>query len=471
MTDREPQFATRLVFAVALEAGAGCCVLIPMTEELTANGDAGARLFAPEASPRPAWTLFSEQRRWSLLAILFLVSTSNYVDRNVIAVLLEPIKREFHVSDTALGLLGGFCFAVFYAAFGMPVARWADRGNRRTIITLALTIWSLMTLCCGLAQSFIQLAVARIGVGAGESGAIPPAQSLIADYFPPAQRARAIAIFTSSATLGYLLGFGVGGYIAATRGWRAAFMAVALPGLVLVVITRVCLSEPRGFLDHRVNSSEFETTRRSLARLLQKRSYVYALLGCLIYFFVAYGALIFIPSFLVRTLHVPLARVSVSYGATSALASAIGTLGGGWIADLLAQRDRRWLAWLPALSMLATAPLLIAALLVGSFESFLAFAFVASLLLTAGLPPVFAAIHEVCGNRRRATAIAIVLFSATLFGGGFGPLVTGVVSDFLTRHYGAEGLRYSLIIMMPLLIASSGCFYCFARVMHKDIED
>ncbi|HEX3395129.1 MAG TPA: MFS transporter [Steroidobacteraceae bacterium] len=450
-----------------------------MGQELTANGiGAGAPVSAADApvsaaggAEQPAWMLFSAPRRWGLLAILFLVSTSNYVDRNVIAVLLEPIKHEFQVSDTALGLLGGFCFAIFYAVFGMPVARWADRGNRRTIITLALTVWSIMTLCCGLAQSFVQLAVARIGVGAGESGAIPPAQSLIADYFPPAQRARAIAIFTAAAISGYLLGFGVGGYIAATRGWRTAFLAAALPGLVLAVITRLCLAEPRRELRYQVKSHDVETTRQSVAKLMRKRSYVYALIGCLIYFFVAYGALIFIPSYLIRTLHVPLERVSVNYGAASALASAVGTLGGGWLADRLAQRDVRWLAWLPAFALLLTAPLEISGLLVGSFEAFIALGFLASLLLAAGLPPVFAAIHVVCGNRRRATAIAIVLFSATLFGGGFGPLVTGVVSDFFTRHLGADGLRYSLITVMPLLAASGGCFYAFARAMPKDIED
>ena len=474
MNKHELQNRRRAAATAAIEARIGRCVLNPMGQELMANGfgmDAGAPLLAPAGTPQPAWQLFSERRRWGLLAILFLVSTSNYVDRNVIAVLLEPIKQEFRVSDTALGLLGGFCFAAFYAAFGMPVARWADRGNRRTIITLALTIWSLMTLCCGLAQSFVQLAVARIGVGAGESGAIPPAQSLIADYFPPAQRARAIAIFTAAAISGYLLGFGVGGYIAATRGWRMAFLAAAVPGLVLAVITRVFLAEPRSVLHYQVKSGELETTRRSLAQLMHKRSYVYALLGCLIYFFVAYGALIFVPSYLIRTLHVPLARVSLNYGAVSALASAVGTLGGGWVADRLAQRDVRWLAWLPAFSLLLTAPLEIAGLLVGSFQAFLALGFVASLLLSAGLPPVFAAIHAVCGNRRRATAIAIVLFSATLFGGGFGPLVTGAVSDFFKQRYGADGLRYSLIIMMPLLMASGGCFYAFARAMPKDIED
>jgi MFS family permease len=164
---------------------------VPVTD----SGVSTAIMSAPDAAMTPSWTLYSSRQRWGLLAVLFLVSTSNYLDRNVISVLLEPIKQEFHVSDTMLGLLGGFCFSIFYAVFGMPVARWADRGNRRTVITLALAIWSLMTLCCGLAQTFVQLTIARIGVGAGEAGAIPPAQSLIADYFSPQQRATAIAIF------------------------------------------------------------------------------------------------------------------------------------------------------------------------------------------------------------------------------------------------------------------------------------
>jgi MFS family permease len=419
----------------------------------------------------PSWTLYTGRQRWGLLAVLFLVSTSNYFDRNIISVLLEPIKHEFHASDTMLGLLGGFCFAAFYAVFGMPVARWADRGNRRTIITIALTVWSVMTVLCGFAQTFWQLAIARVGVGAGESGAIPPAQSLIADYFPPRQRASAIAIFTSAAVAGYLLGFGVGGYIAATRGWRAAFLLAGAPGLLLALVTRFGLREPRLQLGFPSLGADGERLSEALAHLLAKRGFLYALGGCMLYFFMAYGALIFIPSFLIRLMHVPLAVVSVSYGTVSAVGSLIGTLGGGWLADYLSRRDIRWLAWLPAAACALTAPLYVVAFSLHSFVAFLALGFVAEILLVGGLPPVFAAIHAVCGSRRRATAIALVLFSATLLGGGFGPLVTGAISDALTAVYGAEGLRYALTLMMTLLLATGGFFYLFGRAMPADLED
>jgi MFS family permease len=424
----------------------------------------------PAAAPVAPSSLYTGRQRWAYLAVLFLVSTSNYVDRNVISVLLEPIKHEFHASDTMLGLLGGFCFALFYALFGMPMARWADRGNRRTIITLALTIWSVMTMCCGLAQSFWQLALARIGVGAGESGAIPPAQSLIADYFPLERRATAIAIFTAAAMAGYLLGFSVGGYIAATHGWRAAFLVVGAPGLALALVTRFGLAEPRERLGFPTGAGEREPVAETYARLRAKRSYLWALAGSILYFFVAYGALIFVPSFLIRVLHVPLAKVSVTYGSVAAVASVIGTLGGGWLADVLGRRDVRWLAWLPAIGLALSGPIYVVAFSFNEFPAFMAVSFVCSLLLTGGLPPVFSAIHVVCGNRRRATAIALVLFSATLVGGGFGPLVAGALSDWLSGKYGADGLRYSLMLLVSLLVASGTCFGFFGRAMPADLE-
>lgn len=406
-----------------------------------------------------------------MLAVLFLVSTSNYFDRNVIAVLLEPIKLEFHVSDTRLGLLSGFCFALFYAIAGMPIARWADRGNRRTIIALALTMWSVMTVFCGLAQTFWQLALARVGVGAGESGAIPPAQSLIADYFPPERHASAIAIFTAAATAGYLLGIGLGGYIAATHGWRSAFLLAGAPGLVLALVVRLTLAEPRLQLGFHGPKTPAENVREALAKLLRNRSFVYALAGCQLYFFVAYGGLNFIPSFLIRVLHASLAEVSVIYGTVSAVGSLVGTLGGGWLADRLSRRDIRWLAWLPALACALTGPVYMLAFAANHVWLFMAIAFVAGTLLSGGLPPVFAAIHRVCGNRRRATAIAIVFFSATLFGGGFGPLATGALSDSLSGVYGSEGLRYALMMMMSVLVVAGSALFLFGRAMPNDLED
>ena len=418
----------------------------------------------------PSWSRYSEAQRWRFLAILFLVSTCNYFDRNLLSVLLESIKHEFQVSDTMLGLLGGLCFSIFYAAFGLPVARWADTGNRRTLITLALTIWSAMTVFCGLAHTFVQLAAARIGVGAGEAGAIPPAQSLIADYFPPERRASAIGVFMAAATAGYLLCFGVGGPVAAAYGWRAAFLMAGIPGLLLAVIVRLGLAEPRLRPGLHSVQVERESLRESLLRLKSKRSFVHALIGCQFYSLMAYGALIFVPSYLIRVQHVSLAEVSVAYGAAVAIGSVIGTLLGGWAADRLSRRDVRWLAWLAAVACAAAGPVYMVALSLDSFWVFLVLAFVGATLLSGGMPPVYTAIHAVCGSARRATAIAVVLFSATV-GGSVGPLATGAISDALSKVYGADGLRYSLILMMSLLFAAGGCFYLFGRAMPIDLED
>jgi predicted MFS family arabinose efflux permease len=385
-------------------------------------------------------------------------------------VVLESIKHEFHVPDAMLGLLGGFCSAVFYTIFGLPVATWADRGNRRTLITLALATWSLMTVCCGFAQSFWQLALFRIGVGAGESGATPPAQSLIADYFPPRRRASALAIFTSSSMVGYLLGFLAGGLIAAAHGWRAAFFVGGTMGLVLAVVTRLGLSEPRSFRTRDARHAP-ESLRQSLGRLIKKRSYLFVLAAAFVYFPFVFGVQLFIPAFLMRVLEVPLTELSVYYGAVTAVSTVIGTLGGGWLSDYLGRRDVRWLGWLPAVGCALSFPLFIGQFLFHSFTAFLAVTFFWSMVLNAALPSVFAAVHAVCGSRRRAMAVAIVLFSGTLFGAGLGPLMIGAISDALTAHYGVNGLRYALMAVSPLVIVTGWCFYRMGRAMPADLED
>jgi MFS family permease len=417
----------------------------------------------------PPWTLYTDRRRWWLLAILFLVATSNSYDHNVMSVVLEPIKQEFHVPDTLLGLLGGFCFAVFFTLFGLPIASWADRGNRRTLITIALVTWSVMTACCGLTQTFWQLAVCRIGVGAGESGAVPPAQSLIADYFPPQRRASALAIFTASNMAGYLLGFLAGGVIAASYGWRAAFLFGGVIGLPLALLTRFGLSEPRTFRAPETRPTP-ESLRESLAALRRKKAYLFVLAAAFVYFPFVFGVQLFIAPFLMRVLKVPLAELSIWYGSVTAAATVIGTLGGGWLADYMGRRDVRWLGWLPALGCAVSLPLYIIQFSLHSFAPFLVVTFVWAIVLNAALPPVYAAIHAVCGSRRRAMAVAIVLFTGTLIGAGVGPLMIGAISDALTPHYGVNGLRYALMAVTPLVVVTGGCFYLMGRAMPADLE-
>jgi len=430
----------------------------------------GERTESPSAFVLP-WSMYTERQRWGLLAVLFLISTSNYFDRSIVAVLLEPIKHEFQVSDTLLGLLSGFSFTIFYSVFGLPVARWADRGNRRTIITIALTVWSVMTVLCGLAQTFWQLALARIGVGAGESGAIPPAQSLIVDYFPAERRATALSIFNAAATAGYLLGIGFGGYIAATHGWRSALLLAGAPGLVLAVAARLTLAEPRlqrGF--DRSGKQAESRLAQTLAELWRKPSFRYALVGSFFGSVYSYGVAVFLPAFQVRVLHASLTEVSVKYGVSTAAATFIGMLCSGWLADRLGRRDIRWVAWVAAVGSAAGGVLYMLALSVSDFEMFLALAFVATALVSGGAS-VYAAVHAVCGSRRRATAIALMLFLGTLFGGGLGPLAIGALSDALGETYGTEGLRYSLMAMMPTLAGCGIFYYLMGREMPVDLEN
>lgn len=398
---------------------------------------------------------YTPGRRWTLLAVLFLVSTCNYVDRHILSVLIQPIKTEFGASDTMMGLLTGFAFAVFYAVLGLPVARIADRGNRRLVISISVAIWSVMTALCGLAQSFVQLALARVGVGVGEAGAIPPAQSLIADYFPPEQRARAISVFMSSATLGYIVAFSGGAYLAANHGWRAAFLVMGLPGIALAIVAAMVLDEPRRS-GMRVASSElaepFGTTLRILAG---KRSFVLLNCAMVLYFLAAYGALIWIPAFLVRVLGAQLVAVGTLMGVVSGVAGAAGTLGGGVLIDRLIRHDGRWLVRAPAVMLIVALVALQFALSAEGLTLFFAMYFAAYLVISAALPALFSAIHQVCGSARRATAIAICFFLANLIGLGLGPLVTGVLSDYFSATMGAEGLRMAIMIAVLVLIPAA----------------
>lgn len=416
------------------------------------------------------WDLYGPTQRWAFLAVLFLVSTSNYVDRNIISVLLEPIKAEFQVSDTLLGLLTGISFAIFYATLGIPVARWADRGNRKLIITMSLTIWSVMTALCGAAQTFWQLALARIGVGAGEAGAIPPAQSLIADYFEPNRRARAIAIFMASGMCGYLLGFVAGAHLASSYGWRVAFVVVGLPGLALAVIVHFVLREPRTLPQFRPTPESFETLQATFRTLMLKRSFVLLLIALVIYFLIAYGAVVFFPSYMMRVLSVPLTEIGSTYGAVAAVATIIGNVLGGFLTDRFARRNPAWLAWLPAAGLAICFPLYEIMLLAQSFPAFLILSGFGGLALNAAVPAMFAALHAICGSARRAMSVAIAFFFANLIGLGLGPVIAGALSDAFTAIHGPVGIRYSLLIVMTLLLPCAGLMYLCGRRLPEDIE-
>ncbi len=425
----------------------------------------------PATDAAKPWDLYSGRQRWLFLGVLFLVSTSNYVDRNIIGVLLEPIKREFQISDTMLGLLTGFSFAIFYATLGIPVARWADRGDRKFILTVSLTVWSLMTALCGMAQSFLQLALARIGVGAGEAGALPPAQSLIADYYPPAERGKALGTFMMSSMAGYVLGVVVGGQIAQAYGWRTAFLVVGLPGLGLAVVTHFVLKEPRRLPRFAVDPKTFEPLKESLRALLAKRSFVDILIAMVLYFLMAYGAFVFTVSFLIRVHGLSVGRASAIFGLISTLTAVVGSYFGGAFADRLARKDIAWLARLPGLLLIAAWPIYELAFGLPWLAGTVLVLGFGGVCLTGAIPAMFAALHAVCGSARRAMSVAVIFFFANLIGTGLGPIITGRLSDTFAKSVGsADGLRYAMMIVMVTFVPSGWFMLRAARNLKRDLE-
>jgi MFS family permease len=404
--------------------------------------------------------------------VLFLVGTSNYLDRNLISVLLEQMKSEYHVSDTMLGLVSGISFALFYATLGIPVARWADRGDRKQVISWSLAIWSVMTACCGLVGPFWQLVVARFGVGAGEAGAIPPAQSLIADYFSPTERARAIGIFLMSSSAGYALGLIGGGIIAEHYGWRAAFMVFGLVGLLLLPPVRLVLKEPRLRSLQVLSPAAGESMLASMRALLAKRAYRNILAAIVLYYFMAYGSLVFVVSLMIRAHGMGVAQAGSLFGAVFATGAVVGGLGGGTLADRLAARDIRWLARLGGWGVIVAIPFYALAFYSPSVAVMTPLLFAGAVIVNAAIPPVFSALHTVCGAGRRALAVAMTYFFANLIGLGLGPVIAGAVSDAFARTYGpAQGLRFSLIMMLGVLLPCGWFLLRAARFMPGDLEE
>jgi predicted MFS family arabinose efflux permease len=421
--------------------------------------------------PQHPWNLYSNKQRWIFLAVLFLVSTSNVIDRQIVTVLIEPIKAEFGVSDTMMGLLSGLSFALFYVALGIPIARWADKGNRKVIIGLALTVWSAFTALCGMAQNFWQLALARVGVGAGEAGAVPPAQSLLADYFPPNKRSLALAIFFMSAAAGNVIGLIVGGHIAEAYGWRMTFIIFALPGIFLVLLSYFVLKEPRNQLPKKSNSIKGESLCEAINILKSKPAFVNSVIALVLYYMMAYGALTFTISFIMRNFDLGLGQASTYYGGIALVGALIGSPVGGILADRLGAKNASWLGRIPAIGFLLSLPLFLAGYLSSQLTPMLIFSALGMLMMMAAAPPLFSCLHAVCGNQRRATAIAIAYFFANLIGVGLGPVITGVISDYLSTIFGpADGLRYALAIMTLMYLPAAYYMWRASHTLKQDIE-
>lgn len=405
-----------------------------------------------------------------VLGLLFVVYVVNFIDRQVLAILLDPIKQDLGVSDTAMGFLTGFAFALFYSVAGLPLARWADSGVRRNIIALGLALWSLMTAASGFARSFAQLAIARVGVGVGEAACTPPAHSLIADYFPPARRATALAIYAMGIHVGIMLGFLAGGWLVQLFDWRTAFVVVGLPGLVLAVVVRLTLREPqRGQSEAGPVDTRSASVPEVARFLLSRRSFVFVQIAGSIHGFAAYGLAIWAPAFLGRVHGMEPAEIGTALALVAGPGGAAGVFLIGKLSDWLSPRDARWYLWLPTLTALLPLPFTIGFLLLE--EPFWALAcYIPHTFLGSGyVSPKYALTQAVVKVRMRAQAVAVMMLCTNLIGLGAGPQAVGILSDHFSGRFGAHSLRYALLTVVVFNVVAAGLYLVAARTVRADI--
>jgi predicted MFS family arabinose efflux permease len=418
---------------------------------------------------RPSAVSLSEFQRWSSLGVLFLIGIVAATDRAIISVLLDPIKQEFAVSDTVLGLLSGAPFAVFYSIAGIPIASWADRTNRKSLLMGAMALWSGMTAMCGLATSIGTLLVARMGVGVGEAAAVPTTHSLIGDLFPPAQRSTAFALFTSSTAVGVMVALLGGAAITANYGWRAAFLCMGMLALPIIPIAMIFLREVRANAV-REAPQEREGMMAAAKVLFAKPTFRNLTLGFTLYSLFAYGPMLsFIPLFLRRN-GVEIGDIGFYYGLTTAIASLVGAICGGFLGDRLVRRNPVWMIRMPAIAILLTLPLAIGTFVVSGFPLFLAMFASLTIVIYGAVPTLFSAVQHLCGSRRRAMASLIVQGSLNLVGMSLGPLFTGMLSDAYSQHFGTEALRAAIITMAFWLAPAALFLFRASRTLHADAE-
>lgn len=402
----------------------------------------------PATSPEDALAI---RRRTATLILLTAAYFFSYMDRQILAILQEDIKKELLLSDTQLGLLAGFAFAIFYATLGLPVARWADKSNRVNIIAIALALWSAMTAVCGLAQNFVQLLLARIGVGIGEAGSSPPSHSIIADLYPPEKRAGAMGIYSLGVVLGAAGGTIIGGTLAHYFGWRVAMFAVGIPGILLAIIIKLFVVEPRRGLSDPSHTPAAQGAMPSFGEgfrsLFASRAAVHLVMGVTITSLIGYGHTAFGPSFLIRTIGLDKLQIASIVAPVGAICGTLSAVLGGWLANKAAER------W----GLHSQAWLVLAMKGVGLPLSFLFFAssdpwiaipiYWASLILVNSyLGPTFALIQGLAPLRMRALWAAVTLLVINLIGLGLGPTMIGVISDALKPAYGeAEALRLAML--------------------------
>ncbi len=429
----------------------------------------------PEKTPAADFGKLNPPTGWYrhyCLALIFIVLVIAYVDRGIFGVVLEPIKNEFGLSDLQLGLLTGPAFALFYALMGIPLARWADMGNRRVVVALCMAIWSAMTALGGVAQNFGALFLTRIGVGIGEAGAVPPTHSLASGYYPQQHHGKVASLLSFAALLGSFAGVVVGGAVLAATDWRTTLMVVGLPGLVLAGITFFTLREPRQITRIPRPDEIFDhESRRVVAHLFRTPTYFQLVLAFAIISFFTLGMPAFLIPYFQRSFELDVSMATRFYGVTALLSTVAGTILAGILVDRLARRDIAWKLRLPGLLCLVAAPVMAAGLLASEIKTCLMLYGVANMLVFVALPALYSTVYGVSLSSERSMALAILGLITNLIGLGLGPVIIGGVSDLLAPQFGVDSLRYALAASVIFLAWASIHMLIGARTLAADVVD
>lgn len=405
-----------------------------------------------------------------VLFLLMLVYALTTIDRGIIMALIEPIKHELALSDTQAAILIGPAFAIFFVLAGIPLGRLADRGVRRTVVAACLFAWSAMTALCGVAQNFLHLFIGRSGVGIGEAGGPPAAVAMIADVFPPQRRASASSFFYAGGSLGMLVSFAAGGWIAAHHGWRMAFVAAALPGILLALLIFLSVREPPRGLSEGLEDTQ---THRSLAQTLRfmrsQSSLIQLVMGATLAQTVGAGAVSFFMSYMIRSHGMSLSEAGLAISLGYGIASGVGMIAFAALADRLGHFNVAWRCRIPAITVLIAIFALAGTALAASRQGMMVGLVLWSFFCTGYTASTYALFQSLVKVNMRATMGSIQFIVLAVVGGSVGPMVVGMASDRLAPTLGNESLRYALLVLTVFYAWAAMHFRIAERTLRKDL--
>lgn len=404
------------------------------------------------------------------LGMLFLVALFNYIDRAIISILQEPLKADLKLSDTQLGALTGLSFALLYTTMALPIARLADVWNRKRMIAAALAIWSSATAACGLANNFATLVAFRMGVAFGEAGCVPASHSMIADYFPLRQRATALALWGLSSPFGTMLGFAAGGWITQAMSWREAFLAFGIAGVALAPFVLTMKEPLRGRFDDHKDARLQLPLREALGALWKLRAYRFLALGGAAHAFVVFAGHNWNAPFYGRVHEMPLTQVAVFLALAFGLGGGLGQFLGGFLSDRLGRADRRWYMWMPAAASALLIPVSLGTYLLDDTVASMAFGTVQAVLLNVYFAPIVATTQMLVAPQMRAFTSAVLVLIVNILGLSLGPLLTGAISDALQPAYGADSLRYAILLSVGMEVLAALCFFRSAHHLVRELD-